>query len=187
MDKQIEELLPFYALDALTDEEREVVEAYLVEHPEARQQIEKMTQAVSTIPSTLAPVAPQPDTKSALMARVGSDLRTHSQAQERPFRSMNRFESLFKTFSLAGAALALIWVIVLNIQIVRLQDELTTLGNALIAQSQSLEQINQQLAQVPPSSVVTISLSGTDARPQAQGELIADPNSQSAVLIVGGL
>jgi len=31
MDPRIEELLPFYALDALPDEERELVEAYLVE------------------------------------------------------------------------------------------------------------------------------------------------------------
>ena len=36
MDKDIEELLPFYALDALTDEERELVETYLAEHPEDR-------------------------------------------------------------------------------------------------------------------------------------------------------
>ena len=34
--RQIEELLPFYALDALTDEERELVESYLAGHPEAR-------------------------------------------------------------------------------------------------------------------------------------------------------
>jgi anti-sigma-K factor RskA len=50
-----------------------------------------------------------------------------------------------------------------------------------------VEQINQQLGQASSSTVITISLKGTSARPQAQGELIADPNSQSAVLVVNGL
>ena len=186
MDKQIEELLPFYALDALTDEERELVETYLQKHPETRQQIEEMTRAASVIPSGLTPVEPALKTKSMLMARVGSDIRARSMGQDQPSRSTSRFESFLRTFTLAGAALALIWVVVLNIQVVRLRDELTTVGNALLAQSQSLEQINQQLAQ-PISSLVTISLKGTNARPEALGELIVDLNSRSAVLVIGGL
>jgi anti-sigma-K factor RskA len=108
-------------------------------------------------------------------------------SQQQPSRITSRFESFFSAFSLAGAALALIWVVVLNVQMIRLQDELDKLGNALIAQSQSVEHINQQLGQASPSTVVTISLRGTSARPQAQGELIANPNSQSAVLVVNGL
>ena len=45
MDNQIEELLPFYALDALTEEERELVEAYLAKHPEAGAQMEELNRA----------------------------------------------------------------------------------------------------------------------------------------------
>lgn len=187
MNKEIEELLPFYALDALTDEEREQVEAYLREHPEAREQVDELSQAASMLPESLLPIEPSKRTKDALMARVAEDVQVRSSAQIQPSRSMNRFESFIRTFTLAGAVLALVWIAILNFQIVNLRDELNTLGDALIAQSQSLQQINQQLAQVPPSSVVTISLNGTDIRPQAQGELIADPNSRSAVLIVGGL
>jgi anti-sigma-K factor RskA len=187
MNKEIEELLPFYALDALTDEEREMVEAYLTRHPEARQQVDELARAASAIPSKLTPVEPQRNTKSALMKRVTSDMRSRSMTQQQPSRSTSRFVSFFRAFSLAGAALALIWVVVLNVQMVRLQDELEKLGNALIAQSQSVEQINQQLGQASSSTVITISLKGTSARPQAQGELIANPNSQSAVVVVNGL
>ena len=52
MDPRIEELLPFYALDALTDEERELVESYLTEHPEARAQINDLQSGASALPSS---------------------------------------------------------------------------------------------------------------------------------------
>jgi hypothetical protein len=50
MDSRIVELLPFYVLDALTDEERELVESYLREHPEARQQIDDLHSGASLLP-----------------------------------------------------------------------------------------------------------------------------------------
>ena len=56
-----------------------------------------------------------------------------------------------------------------------------------MAQSNQIEQINTQLSQITPSAVITVSLKGTDVQPQAQGQLIADPNSQSAVLVIVGL
>ena len=73
MDRQIEELLAFYALDALNDEEKELVEAYLKGHPEARQQVEEMGRAVSALPHSVSPVEPSPRSKEALMARVAAE------------------------------------------------------------------------------------------------------------------
>src|SRR5262245_46027186 len=74
MDSQrIEELLPFYALDALTDEERELVETYLREHPEARQQVDEMRRTAEALPLSVPAVEPSPRTKAALMARVAVD------------------------------------------------------------------------------------------------------------------
>jgi anti-sigma factor RsiW len=73
MDNHIEELLPFYALDALTEEERERVEAYLAKHPEARTQVDEMTRAASALPQGVAAVQPSARTKAALMARVAAD------------------------------------------------------------------------------------------------------------------
>ena len=74
MDKKIEELLPFYALDALTDEEKELVEAYLVEHPEVRAQVGELQSAVDAIPYGVKPVEPPRRLKNALMARVAARL-----------------------------------------------------------------------------------------------------------------
>ena len=189
--RQIEELLPFYALDASTDEERELVERYLAEHPEARQQLEEMAHAVSALPFGIAPVEPPRRAKEALMARVASDAeartRSSAHASQQPSRRAMRFENFFRTFSLVAAAVAIIWVIVLNVQVVRLQNEISALNDRLAAQSESLEQIITNLPQTNPSNVITVSLKGTEVQPQVQGQLIVDPNSQSAVLVISGL
>jgi anti-sigma-K factor RskA len=98
-----------------------------------------------------------------------------------------RFENFLSALSLGAAALAIVGVIVLSAQVSRLRNEISALSLALAAQSNQLEQINAQLPQATPSSVITVSLKGTDIQPQAQGQLIADPNSQSAVLVIVGL
>ena len=58
MDPRIEELLPFYVLDALTEEEKELVEAYLAEHPEARVQVQDLQPGASALPYAISPVEP---------------------------------------------------------------------------------------------------------------------------------
>jgi anti-sigma-K factor RskA len=186
--RQIEELLVFYALDALNDEEKELVEAYLKEHPEARQQIEEMGSAVSALSYGVMPVEPSPRSKEALMRRVAADQRATSSTRNQPSRPRGmRFENFFRAFSLGAAAIAILWVIVLSTQVSRLRNEISALSEALVAQSNEIEQINAKLPQTTPSSVITVSLKGTEVQPQAQGQLIADPNSQSAVLVIVGL
>ena len=187
--QQVEELLPFYALDALSDEERKLVEEYLAEHPEARQQIQDMGQAASALPYGVAPVEPPQAVKEGLMARVTLDSQTQAQGSReisaQPSRRAFSFESFFRAFSLGTAAVALIWAIVLNLQVSRLRGEITVLNERLVEQSESLDQIIQNLPRTNP--VITVSLRGTDEQPQAQGQLIANPESQSAVLAIAGL
>lgn len=189
MDKKIEELLPFYALEALTDEEKKLVEAYLAEHPEARLQLAEMDTAASALPYGVSPVVPPRRIRDALMARVAADERARASkhASRQPSRRAIRFENIFQVFSLGAAIVAIVWVVVLNIQLSQLRDEVSLLGEALVAQSISLQQITAKLPQATNSTVVTISLSGTTARPDAHGQLIADPNSHSAVLVIAGL
>lgn len=186
MDPRIEELLPFYALDALSDEERELVESYLVEHPEVREQIRDLQSATDALPYSAAPVEPQRRLKDALMARVSVDKRASEQSQVSS-PSERRWANLFPAFSFAVAAVAVVWVVVLNIQLSQLRKDVSSLNQAVIAQSNSLEQINSKLPQTPVSAAMTISLKGTKVQPQAQGQLIADPKSESAVLVITGL
>jgi anti-sigma-K factor RskA len=81
----------------------------------------------------------------------------------------------------------MIWVIVLNIQVARLQNEVSSLNERLVAQSESIDQIIANLPQTDQADVITVSLKGTQVQPQAQGQLIVDPDSQSAVLVISGL
>lgn len=78
-----------------------------------------------------------------------------------------RFENFFAAYSLGAAVLAILWVIVLNTQVSRLQAEISTLRDALLAHSNELQQIKAKLAQATPSAS-TVSLKGTDVQPQAQ-------------------
>jgi anti-sigma-K factor RskA len=195
MDKQIEELFAFYALDALNNEEKELVEAYLKEHPEARQQIEEMGSAVSALSYGVPPVDPSPRSKETLMRRVAADQRATSSMREQESRPrVMRLGNIFQAFSMGVAIVAIVWAVILNTQLAQLRNEVLTLRNAIVAQANSLEQINQSVDQINaklpqeiPSAVVTISLKGTDVQPQAQGQLIVDPNSESAVLVIAGL
>ena len=191
MDPRIEELLPFYALDALTDEERQVVDSYLAEHPEAREQIKDLHSAASALPYGISPVVPPREVKESLMARVNADVEARArpavQTPRQPSRRGIRFENLFRVFSLGAAAVAIIWAVVLNVQVSRLQSEISGLHETLAAQSNSLEQIIANLPKSPPSNVITVSLKGTDVQPHAHGQLVVDPKEQSAILIVSGL
>ena len=186
MDPRIEELLPFYALDALTDEEKGLVEAYLVEHPQLRAQINEWQSTADAMPYGVTPVEPQRRLKDALMARVAVEQRASEQKQA-PRPRESRWANLFPAFSFAVATVAVLWAVMLNIQLSQLRNDVSALGDALIAQSNSIEQISAKLPQTPVSAAITVSLKGTDVQPQAQGQLIADPNSQSAVLVIVGL
>lgn len=210
--REIEELLPFYALDALTDEEREFVESYIAAHPEARAELDEMTRVASSLPQGVPPVEPPRRIKEALMARIAADARARVSKQNQPSGPrVMQLGNIFQAFSMGVATVAIVWAVILNTQLAQLRSEVSTLreaadvqansleqlnqlrnevsllGEALIAQSNSLEQINAKLNQTTPAGAVTISLQGTDVQPDAHGQLIADPNSQSAVLVIAGL
>jgi anti-sigma-K factor RskA len=71
--------------------------------------------------------------------------------------------------------------------VARLRAEINGLNAQVGAQSQSLEQVIDHLNHLNASEVITVSLKGTDVQPHAQGQLIADPKEQSAVLVISGL
>lgn len=73
-DRRIEEdLLPFYALGALTEEELAEVEAYLLDHPEALDRLDDLNLGVQALAISAAPVTPDPAVKTKLMSRVATE------------------------------------------------------------------------------------------------------------------
>jgi hypothetical protein len=95
--------------------------------------------------------------------------------------------NIFQAFGLGAATVAILWAVVLNIQLSQMKNQVTLLNEALVSQSHALQEINARLAQTPVAETVTISLKGTEVQPEAQGQLIADPSKNSAVLVIAGL
>lgn len=65
-----DDLLAAYALDAVTDQERALVERRLAESPEARAEVEAYREAAGRLADAAPPVAPPPSLKSSLFARL---------------------------------------------------------------------------------------------------------------------
>lgn len=193
MDPRIDELLPFYVLDALTEEEKELVESYLAEHPDARAQVQDLQSGAAALRDSVAPVEPPRRVKEALMARVTADVeareRTSARAamQSQSKRRGLRFEDLFRVLSLGAAGLAIVWAFVLNAQVGRLQQQISSLNEQVAAQSQSIDNLIQNLPQTEQSDVITVSLESTGEQPRPLGQLIADRNDTSAVVVISGL
>ncbi len=65
-----EELFPFYALDALTAEERAEVEAYVAADPEAQARLAELIEGAALLGVGTEPIAPPPAIKQHLMQRI---------------------------------------------------------------------------------------------------------------------
>lgn len=186
--RQIEELLEFYALGAVDEEEKHLVEAYLKDHPDARRKVEELERLSAALPYSVPPVKPSPRPKDLLMKRIAADRSSIPDAQTRPPTSRRlRLEAVFRAFSLGAAALAILWALVLSRQVAALRSEIASLRQVLAAQSLSIQQIHAALPQLPASEVVTLPVQGTDLQPRAQGQLIANRDSRSAVLVMSNL
>ena len=68
-----DELFPFYALDALTDDERAEVDAYVAANPAAAARLHEMLADAAELADLAAPLTPAPEVKAQLMARVAAD------------------------------------------------------------------------------------------------------------------
>ena len=192
MDERMEELLPFYALGGLTDEERAQVEAYVAANPAAKSRLDEMMRTSSAISYAVAPVEPSPELKRSLMSRVNREARARTSrrvdADSAPRFSLSQlFNNLLPRLSPALILLSLVattavgaWAISLNNEVARLRSETQTLQAELATQREVVAQLAAPGAQV-------VVISGTEHQPGAYGQLVADRNGQSAVLIVSGL
>jgi len=201
MDEQVEDLIPLYALGALTDEERLQVEAYIAANPEAKARLDEMTQTASMLLYDVTPVEPSAELKKSLMDRVKADAQTQAarsgaaqpvaaapRAASRPQPERPRFNlwDLLRALSPAFAALSLVaaillggWAIALNNEVAQLRAETAALRRALADQRDVIAQIA-----APADQIVVVA--GTEHQPKAHGRLIAH-NDGSAVLVVSGL
>ena len=192
MNERLDELLPLYALGALTDEERAEVDAYVAARSQAQAQLADLMRTAGALPFAAAPVDPGGQVKSALMMRVRERVRedaSNAGASRAPAApsTLSRFKALrFRPATLlAGASLIAVvviglWAMSLNAEVARLRDETAALRRELALQ-------NDVIAQITSPAVRAMALLGTQVQPGARGQLLADPGARSAVLVVSGL
>lgn len=170
-----EELFPFYALDALTAEERAEVEAYVAINPDARVRLAELIESVAHLGVAIAPISPSPAVKQQLMQRVHHSAGTQRPVANEPLRRSSlsaspqprsaerppatqprrhRFQRpLFMFATIAGAALAVFAIVsafLLQQRLIELQTEMQTLQSdtvTLQAQLDDLETRNATLQQ----------------------------------------
>jgi anti-sigma-K factor RskA len=182
MDERLEELFPMYALGALSEDERARVDAYVAADPNARTRLEEALHSAGVIGFEAQPVAPSPQVKHTLMARVNAD----AQSRFAPVSKRARWNwPRFAWPALAVASLLAViilgaWVASLNAQLARLQQETARLQQELLTQQ-------EVLAQLSAPEVSASAIAGTAAQPQAHGQMLADPSQQQAVLVVSDL
>lgn len=192
MDKQIEELLPLYALSGLSAEEEAAMEAYLINNVESQIVLEKMMATVEQLPYGVSAVSPSPHVKSRLMARVRQNV-LQEQARQKQIQPSwgERLWQIFRwgwgmpaltTLTTVTLFFTLLWVQSLWRDNQTLRQELLT-QQTLIAQLEENSQVANLLHN--PQHIATIA--GTEHRPQAVAQLITDQKATQAILIVDHL
>lgn len=159
MNEEIEALLPFYALGALTEEETAVVDSYLSANPEARQRLETLAEVAAFLPHDAPPMSPSPATKTQLMARVqrsrvvqgktAVSSPTLWQRLARWWRTLHQ-SSLMPTLavgSMALAAVLLFWAFSLRGQLQTQQEKIAMLETAVIDRDATIMSLGATLAE----------------------------------------
>lgn len=193
-DEQIEDTLAVHALQGLSPEEAEAVEAYLAAHPEAAAELAEYEQAVSALGFAAPPLQPSADAEAALLARVDADARrrTASSAQTaspppqtsswRTFFSALLARPAFGAASLAFAAVLVVWTAVLfgrNSALQVLNEGLVTDNVQLSAEVSTLNAQNDALAAKNDTLNAANSSLENQVRDltQANGDLLARVNN----------
>ena len=214
-DRIEEELFPFYALDALTDEERAEVESYVAGNPAARARLDEAMRAVAAMVSTAEPLTPDPAVKARLMARVESEAAPqslparHSPSATRHSPPATRRPSLRDFFFGRALGFAVLLVLLggfglwrlwqqssdLRAQVAELQTTTAALQATLEATQgenqvlrQELAARDETLAQFRQPGAVTIAIGdATGEHPTAVGTLTTNPATGQAALDVANL
>ena len=193
MNEKIEELFTFYALDAVTEAERQQVEDYVASDPEARRRLDEMIRTASALPYMSEPVEPPAALKRMLMERVHADAQTRF-APTSPVQAStwSRFIDSFlpragQLLPQAVTVLSLFIALAVGAWGISMRNELTRLQAETALLQKQLADQRVVLAHLSSPNAQSFGISGTDHQPDAHGQLIANAQTGSAVLVVSGL
>ncbi len=200
MKEKLEDLLPFYALGALTEEEMAQVEAYVATNHDAERRLNELMETAVSLPLTAEPITPSAQVKQNLMARIDADPRaapspaiqtsSNSSSQTSLFDQIRHLLDSFRRGPAmpAFAAMALFiaiasaaWALSLNGQVRQFDTQLT----ALSAQNKTLQAevaaVNDKLGQL---TAVNQQLQNSLNDQTQQLAIYSAPNAQT--IAIGG-
>ena len=181
----IEDLFAFYALGTLSDDERELVEAYVERNPQAREQLGEMIEAATAMAFALDPIKPRKQLAESLLNRIRT-AADESRDDEIVGRSRvstwtkNWVTTALAVVSLLVATLSVSWAISRNTDILQLQSDMARL-EATIAEQ------NEIILGISAPGIHAVDVPGTEEGSGASGRLFADPEGTSGVLFAWGL
>lgn len=209
-----DDLFPFYALDALSDEERAQVDAYVAANPDARARLAKLMETSASLPASVTPLQPGNAVKADLMSRVTADAApsaataaprraTSGRQSPRPTRSW--WQVLAPAFAgLAAVALVIgglaLWQ--MSRQVDDLRQEVAALRESAAALESEVGLLRAEnetlrnelsvrddlLALYRRPGAVTIAIGdSTGQNPDSAGTLTMDPTTGEATLSVVNL
>jgi len=185
MDKELEDLLPFYALGALSEEERARVERYLRTDPEAMARVREYQATAEALSHVAQPVAPVAASKRALLQRLRTEVGVAGTSRERNAGRRRQISPGFvgrlaPALSLVVAALSLGAVLATRSELARVEAQNSELMRQLADHQAALSLLGA-------TDLLALAVEGTEAAPQARGSFIAETNARSGVLLVSGL
>ncbi|MCZ6529698.1 MAG: anti-sigma factor [Chloroflexi bacterium] len=186
--ESIEDLFPFYALGSLSDDERERVEVYLDENPEAQERLREMMEVASALAYVPEPLKPPAQLKERLLDEIRARPREPQTARRTPIAEgriigwfgRNRAATALAILGLFVAATSAFWAVTRNAQIVELRAELAGL-------EATISQQNEIISRISLPGVQAVDVLATNEGSQAGGRLFVDPEAPSGVLFVWGL
>jgi len=178
MDKELEDLLPFYALGALSEDERARVERYLQTDPDAMTRVREYQATAQALSHVAQPVTPAAASKRALLQR----LRPSSEGVAGRQR---RFSPGF-----AGRLAPALSLVVATVSLGAALATRAELGRVQAQNSELLRQLadhQEALRLVGSPELLALEVEGTEAAPQARGTFIAESDTRSGMLLLAGL
>ena len=204
MDERIEELFPFYAMGAVTEEEKAEVEAYVQADPAAQVRLEAALAAADNLAFLAESMTPAAPVKDNVLAYAHRRPRLSTAAAISPaVASLSRWQRLrqsmavpvFAGLAMVTAILLFIWVLSLQMTISNLEDQVAALRplETAVPELQSQVQILQRALERQNEILDVVAeghglpVAGTDVQPEATGQLVVGRDGQTAVLFVSAL
>ena len=164
--ERFEDLKEAYALGALSEEERQEVEDYLMTHPELRAEVDDLRSVANLLALVPQEYEPSPKLRRNLMNRISSSPDATPAADPSPHQS-----GLWRLFGPGGLAAAAV---------------LAFVAIGMFAWNASLQEENQTLQGELQGQQTSYALEGTGAAQGVQGEVVR-LGDERAVLVAENL